>query len=86
MIIVNIRIPALEKVYNFSIEENAQVSDLIEEITLLVFQKEGLHFDGDPKEDFREMSLCSLDAGVQFSRQATLAEYSVCDGAELILV
>ena len=86
MIIVNIRVPALEKVYNFSIEEKAQISELIDEVTLLVFQKEGLSFDGDPKIAFREMSLCSLDAGIQLSKQCSLSDYGICDGSELILV
>ena len=48
MIIVNVRVPALEKVYNLSIEEKAQVSDLIDEITLLICQKEGLVSEEDP--------------------------------------
>lgn len=86
MIIVNIRVPALEKVYNFSVEEKALVSDLIDEVVLLVYQKEGLSFEGDPRAAFREMSLCSLDAGIQLDRQYTLSDYSVCDGSELILV
>lgn len=86
MIIVNVKVPALEKVYNFSVEEKAQVDDLIDEIVLLVFQKEGLSFEGDPKVAFREMSLCSLDAGIQLDRKFTLSDYNVCDGSELILV
>ena len=86
MIIVIVKVPALEKVYNFSLEEKAQVDELIDEITLLVFQKEGLSFDGDPKSAFSEMSLCSLDAGIQLGRQYTLADYGVCDGSELMLV
>lgn len=86
MIIANVRVPALEKVYNFSIEEKAQVDELIEEIALLVFQKEGLAFEGEPKSAFSEMTLCSLDAGIQLDRRYTLADYGVCDGSELMLV
>lgn len=86
MIIVNVRVPALEKVYNFSLEEKAQIDDLIDEIALLVFQKEGFPFDGDPKAAFSEMTLCSLDAKMQLSRQHTLADYDICDGSELILL
>ena len=86
MIIVNVRVPALEKVYNLSIEEKSQVGDLIDEITLLVCQKEGLAFEGDPHLAFGQMSLYSIDAGVQLDRQNTPANYSVCYGAELMLV
>lgn len=86
MIIANVRVPALEKVYNFSLEEKAQIDELIDEIALLVFQKEGLAFEGDPKRAFSQMSLCSLDSGIQLSRRHTLADYGVCDGSELMLV
>lgn len=86
MIIVNVRVPALEKVYNLSIEEKAQVSDLIDEITLLICQKEGLVSEEDPHLAFGQMSLCSIDAGVQLDRKSTPANYGVCDGAELMLV
>ena len=86
MILVNVKVPALEKVYNFSIDEKAPISDLIDEITLLVFQKEGLAFEGDPKTAFNEMSLCSLDNGVQMHRQNAPCDYGICDGAELMLV
>ena len=86
MIIVNVRVPALEKIYNFSLEEKAQISELIEEITQLVVQKEGLSIEEDTKAAFNEMSLCSLDASVQLSRQYSLADYGISDGAELMLV
>lgn len=86
MIIVNVRVPALEKVYNFSVEEKAQIGELIDEITLLIFQKEGLTFEGDPKVAFREISLCFLDAHAQLDRMSTLMDYGVCDGSELILL
>ncbi len=86
MIIVNISVPALEKTYNFSVEEKAQVGDLIDEIALLVYQKEGLAFEGDPKVVFQEMALCSLDKDALFDRLYSLADYGVCDGSELLLV
>ena len=86
MIIVNISVPALEKTYNFSVEEKAQVGDLIDEIALLVYQKEGLAFEGDPKIVFQEMTLCSVDKKAQLDRSHTLEEYGVCDGSELLLV
>ena len=86
MIIVNISIPALEKTYNFSVEEKAQIGDLIDEVSLLVYQKEGLAFEGDPKTVFQEMLLCSLDKGLHFDRNSSLADYGICDGSELMLV
>lgn len=82
MIIVNVKVPALEKEYNFSLEEKAPVGDLIEEIVELILQKEGVLFSGD----IREMVLCSLENGIQCARERSLSEYGICGGAELILV
>ena len=73
MIIVDVRVPALEKVYNFSVEERAKVGDLIEELVELVIQKEN-------------MVLCSVENGVQCDRSCCLSDYGICGGAELILV
>lgn len=82
MIIVNVRVPALEKEYNFSLEEKAPVGDLIEELVELILQKEGVPFSGE----LREMVLCSLEKGIQCSRESTLSDYGICGGEELILV
>ncbi len=82
MIIVNIRIPALEKVYNFSIDERARVEDLIEEIVEMVKQKEGVKFQGDLKG----LVMCSIDKGMSFLKERCLAEYGIYSGDELMLV
>ena len=82
MVIVSVRVPALEKAYHFSLEETAKVSDLIEELAELIAQKERLPFGGR----LEEMVLCSLDTGEQCSRECCLADYGVCGGSELILV
>ncbi|MDE6589029.1 MAG: EsaB/YukD family protein [Oscillospiraceae bacterium] len=82
MIIVDIRVPALEKVYNFSVEEMAKVSDLIEEVVELVCQKEHLAFNGN----LEEMVLCSVEGGVQCDRNKCLNDYGVTGGSELILM
>ena len=82
MIIVNIKVPALEKEYNFSLEEKAPVGDLIEEVTELIIQKEGVTFSGD----MGEMVLCSMEDGIQCDRRHTLSDYGICAGAELVLV
>lgn len=82
MIIVNIKVPALEKDYNFSVDEHAPVQDLIEEIAELIVQKEGVQFSGNTDE----MILCSGDPGFQCARQSSLNDYGIYGGAELILV
>lgn len=82
MIIVNVHVPALEKVYNFSVEEKAKVSDLIEELIELVAQKECIPFSGN----LEEMTLCSIESGEQCNKDRCLIDYGICGGAELILV
>lgn len=82
MIIVNIRVPALEKVYNFSIDEKVRTADFIEEIVEIIKQKEGVRFHGD----IESFALCSVENGVNISRDRSLGEYGIRGGDELVLV
>ena len=82
MIIVNVHIPALEKIYDFSVEEKARISDLIEELVELVAQKESISFSGS----LDAMALCIIEKGEQCAGDKCLNDYGVCGGAELILV
>ena len=82
MIVVNIRVPALEKAYNFSVEEKARVDDLIEEVVELVKQKEGVQFQGS----LDHLALCSVEKSLQCKKECSLSDYGICDGDELILV
>ena len=82
MIIVNIKVPALEQVYNFSVDEKATVSDLIEEIVELVKQKEGVQFHGD----IEELIICAVEQGVPCKRDESLSRYGIRSGDELVLV
>lgn len=82
MIIVNVKVPALEKVYNFSLEERARIKDLIEEIVELIAQKECIQFGGN----LEEMVLCSVENGEQCDKNCSLSDYGIVGGAELILV
>ncbi|MCR5370748.1 MAG: EsaB/YukD family protein [Clostridium sp.] len=82
MIIVDVRVPALEKQYNLSLEEKAKVGDLIEEIVELILQKEHIGFRGD----INSLVLSSIDKGVQMRRDRTLSDYGVRGGDELLLV
>ncbi|MBQ9346364.1 MAG: hypothetical protein IJT94_17445 [Oscillibacter sp.] len=82
MIIVNVKVPALEKEYNFSLDEDAPVGELIEETAELIVQKEGVQFIGN----LDEMALCSREGCFQCSKRGTLRDYGICGGEELILV
>lgn len=82
MVIVDVSVPALEKVYNLSLDEKAKIDDLIEEIVELVLQKEHLEFKGD----HHEFVLCAVESGAQMRRDKTLGDYGITGGAKLILV
>lgn len=82
MIIVNIRVPAIEKVYNFSVNEKVRTEDLIEEIVEMVKQKEGVRFRGD----LSSLVLYSVDSGTSFRRERCLSDYGIYSGDELMLV
>lgn len=82
MIVVNVSVPALEKVYNFSVEEKARVGELVEELVELIIQKEGVPFGGE----LERMVLCSTDNKVLCDKSMCLNDYGVCGGAELVLV
>ena len=82
MIIVNVKVPALEKVYNFSLEEKALVGEIIEEIVELVTQRDQLTFGGD----IQDMVLYLREDGIHLDRDSTLDKYGIQGGSELILV
>lgn len=82
MIVVNVNVPALEKVYNFSVEEKAKVGELIEELVELIVQKECMPFGGE----IEKMILCSLDSGAMCDKERCLSDYGVYGGSELMLV
>ena len=82
MIVVNVTVPALEKVYNMNLEEKAEVSDLIAEIAGLISQKEHMELQGN----IREMVLASKGLGIDLVRNQTLHDYGILTGAELLIV
>ena len=82
MIVVNVTVPAMEKVYNMNLEEKAHVADIIAEIAGLICQKEHVTLRGD----IREMVLTSKDRGIILDREKTLQDYGILTGAELLIV
>lgn len=82
MIIVDIKVPALDKVYNFSISENAEVGMLIEELTEMICQREKLNETPDEKH----LSLYCITDKMLLDRQQTLSDYGIHSGAQLMLI
>ena len=82
MVVVNVTVPALEKVYNMNLEEKAHVSDLIAEIVGLISQKEHVTLQGI----IEKMVLASKDLGITLNRDSNLQYYGIQTGAELMIV
>lgn len=81
MIVVDVYVPALDRVYNFNLDEDSRISVLIEEISELICRKERSSLDGE-KERF---IMGSLDKKINFNPDYSLREYSVKNGDKLIL-
>lgn len=82
MINVDVYVPALDRVYNFSLDEDSKISVLIEEISELICKKEHSSLDGI-KDRF---IMGSIDERLNFHSDYSLKEYSVKGGEKLILV
>lgn len=81
MIIVDVYVPAMDRVYNFSLDEESKISVLIEEISELICKKERSVLDGT-KERF---IMGSVEKGSNFRSDFSLREYGVKNGDKLIL-
>lgn len=82
MILVDVYVPALDRVYNFNLDEDAKIAVLIEEISELICKKEHSELDG-VKTRF---VMGVVDRKVNFNPKYSLREYSVKNGERLILV
>lgn len=82
MVLVDIFVPSLDKIYNFSLNEHVPVSSIVEEITEIVEQKERSTFKGD----VRELRLYNRKTQSPLPVQNTLEECFVTTGSNLLLV
>lgn len=82
MITVDVYIPAMNRVYNFSLDEDSRIRVLIEEVSELICKKEHSSLEGE-KERF---IMGSMDRHINFHPDSSLRSYSVKNGEKLILV
>ena len=81
MILIDIKVSALEAQYDFSVDENSAISTIIEEIGEMITQREQC----DPVRDYGNIQLFTL-SGKILSRSKTLAAYGIKDGDTLIMI
>lgn len=82
MIMVDVQVPALDAVYDFSLSEDVRVDVLVEELIEMICQRERLTM---PKE-MEGLSLCCVSSGKILPREMTLADCGVVTGNRLMLV
>lgn len=82
MINVDVYVPALDRVYNFNLDEESRIAVLMEEISELICQKEHSALAGN-KDMF---IMGSVDKQINFNPRSSLKSYSVKNGEKLILV
>ncbi len=82
MILVDIYVPAFDKNYNFSLNEDIDIDTIIAEVTGMIAQKEQTYLKGDIKD----LNLFLIDSGRVLPKRNTLLDLKVIQGSSLMLV
>ncbi len=82
MILTEVYIPAINKKYDFRLDENAYIADVIWEIGNMVFIKDNNKNIGL----IENLILCDYSTKIVFSLQRTLKDYGVSSGTCLTLI
>ena len=82
MINVDVFVPAMDRIYNFNLDEEATINALIVEISELICKKEHSKFD----KEIGSFLMGSLDRKICFDSEYPLKAFSIKNGDTLILV
>ena len=82
MIIVDVRIPIIDETYDFYLDENAVIENVLLELTGVLVKKTGNANNVDPSE----FDLYKMETGELLPRTKTLENCNVCDGTLLLIV
>lgn len=82
MILVDIKVPSVDNSYDFQLDENSAIYNIIGEVSELISQKEHCNIVGNTDE----LMLCCLKDNRILSINSTLKESGVQTGDSLILV
>lgn len=80
MIVVDIEVPIIGKVYDFTIDENAEIEAVCEDIVDLIMQREGYISEGQV-----EIFLFSADRKIPLDPHRNLSYYGIGNGDKLLL-
>lgn len=82
MIMVDVYVPALDKEYDFSLDQNIRIGTIIEEIGEMIAHKEHSEVVGN----VGELMLCDRRTEKILDENATLGSSLIRTGSKLILV
>ena len=82
MILVDIYIPSIDDSYDFMLDENVPVEQIIIELSEMISKK----VKGDVPENMGEFMMCSMDQNEILDRNLSLYAGGIRDGSRLMLV
>ncbi|MCQ2509346.1 MAG: hypothetical protein MJ116_02610 [Lachnospiraceae bacterium] len=82
MVVINVLFQGMNRSYDFKVDENAKTAKVIEDMAMMIAQREHLNFDKN-KESF---VLCDLDRQLILNMDSTFAENGICSGKTLVML
>lgn len=82
MILVDIYIPSIDDSYDFSLDENVPIEQIIVEISEMISKK----VKGKSPENRADFMMCSMDKNKILDRNQSLYEAGIRDGNRLMIV
>ena len=82
LLLVEVYAPAYDKSYDMRVEEQTSIRQLMEEMTVLIGQKERNHMAGE----LEKLCLCSIERGEMLSREQCLQDYGIGNGYQFVLI
>ena len=79
---VEVYAPAYDKSYDMRVEEQTSIRQLMEEMTVLIGQKERNYMAGE----LEKLCLCSIERGEMLSREQCLQDYGIGNGCRFVLI
>ena len=79
---VEVYAPAYDKSYDMRVAEQTSIRQLMEEMTVLIGQKERNHMAGE----LEKLCLCSIERGEMLSREQCLQDYGIGNGYRFVLI
>ena len=82
ILLVEVYAPAYDKSYDMRVEDQTSIRQLMEEMTVLIGQKERNYMAGE----LEKLCLCSIERGEMLSREQCLQDYGIGNGYRFILI